>query len=116
MIVKTPPFQRPVDNSTFTDITPLAFTIGKDALGGPALDFAGDLTDDQVQQIRERVDEPVNSTTLKQQTHDAFVGLRQTRDSTGALTNAQLSNAVRLQAKVIIALGRMVLGEEDAVD
>ena len=39
-----------------------------------------------------------------------FDGLKQIRDSTGALTLAQLSNAVRVLASAVIALGRLYLG------
>jgi hypothetical protein len=40
----------------------------------------------------------------------AFDGLKQIRDSSGALTLAQLSNAVRVLAGAVIALGRLYLG------
>lgn len=39
-----------------------------------------------------------------------FTGLKTIRDSTGTLTAAQLSDAVRLLASAAIALGRLYLG------
>jgi hypothetical protein len=39
-----------------------------------------------------------------------FDGLKQIRDSTGTLTTLQLSNAVRVLAGAVIALGRLYLG------
>lgn len=57
-----------------------------------------------------------NNTTIRTQAEAALIGLRTTATSTGTLTGAQLSNAVRLMAKVLIALVRLQLSKLDSTD
>jgi hypothetical protein len=57
-----------------------------------------------------------NETTIRAEVDQALDGLRQIANSSGTLTAAQLSNAVRLLARVLIRMIRFQLGKLDAVD
>jgi hypothetical protein len=58
----------------------------------------------------------VNAATMRAEVDQALDGLRQIANSSGTLTAAQLSNAVRLLARVLIRVIRFQLGKLDAVD
>lgn len=60
--------------------------------------------------------EVVAEITVRTRVDQALDGLRQIRDSSGTLTAAQLSQAVRLLARVQIALVRLVLRKLDDTD
>ena len=51
--------------------------------------------------------------TMRERGDQALSDLRQVRDSSGTLTGAQLSQAVRVMARVLIALVRLVLRKLD---
>ncbi len=55
-----------------------------------------------------------NRVTLRTEAREAFTGLRAIVNSSGTLTGAQLSNAVRLLAHCVIVRGRLHLDELDA--
>jgi hypothetical protein len=57
-----------------------------------------------------------NETTIRAEVDQALDGLRLITNSSGTLTAAQLSNAVRLLARVLIRVIRFQLGKLDAVD
>jgi hypothetical protein len=57
-----------------------------------------------------------NDLTMRAEVDQALDGLRQIANSSGTLTAAQLSNAVRLLARVLIRVIRFQLGKLDAVD
>ena len=60
--------------------------------------------------------EQVAAHTISDDADKALDGLRQLAASTGTLTGAQLSNAVRLLARVAIRLVRLQLGKLDGTD
>lgn len=60
--------------------------------------------------------ETVNAATIEAAAAAALDGLRQIAGTTGTLTGAQLSNAVRLLARVAIRLIRLQLRKLDAAD
>jgi hypothetical protein len=60
--------------------------------------------------------EAVAENTIRDDADKALDGLRQIATSTGTLTGAQLSNAVRLLARVAIRLVRLQLSKLDATD
>jgi hypothetical protein len=57
-----------------------------------------------------------NDSTMRADVDQALDGLRAIINSSGTLTAAQLSNAVRLLARVLLRLCRFQLGKLDAVD
>lgn len=57
-----------------------------------------------------------NDSTVRQQAEAALVDLRTIAQSSGTLTGAQLSNAVRVIARACIGLIRLQLGKLDATD
>jgi hypothetical protein len=57
-----------------------------------------------------------NDTAMRAEVDQALDGLRAIINSSGTLTAAQLSNAVRLLARVLLRLCRFQLGKLDAVD
>lgn len=57
-----------------------------------------------------------NETTMRTQADAALADLRLVASSSGTLTGAQLSNAVRVIARVVIALVRLQLRRLDGVD
>ena len=57
-----------------------------------------------------------NDAKIRDQADKALVDLRTIRDSSGNLSSAQLSNAVRLMARVLIVLVRLSLSRFDGVD
>ena len=61
-------------------------------------------------------EEELRPTTLRTRADAALVDLRTIRDSSGNLSSAQLSNAVRLMARVLIVLIRLALSRYDGVD
>jgi hypothetical protein len=58
----------------------------------------------------------VNAATMRAEVDQALDGLRQIANSSGTLTGTQLSNAVRLLARVMIRVIRFQLSKLDAVD
>jgi hypothetical protein len=57
-----------------------------------------------------------NNTAMRAEVDQALADLRLITGSSGTLTGAQLSNAVRLLARVLIRMIRFQLGKLDAVD
>jgi hypothetical protein len=57
-----------------------------------------------------------NATLMRADVDQALDGLRAIINSSGTLTGAQLSNAVRLLARVLLRLCRFQLGKLDAAD
>jgi hypothetical protein len=57
-----------------------------------------------------------NNAAMRAEVDQALDGLRAIINSSGTLTAAQLSNAVRLLARVLLRLCRFQLGKLDAVD
>jgi hypothetical protein len=57
-----------------------------------------------------------NDLTMRAEVDQALDGLRQIANSSGTLTAAQLSNGVRLLARVLIRVIRFQLNKLDAVD
>jgi hypothetical protein len=57
-----------------------------------------------------------NDLTMRAEVDQALDGLRQIANSSGTLTAAQLSNAVRLLARVLIRVIRFQLSKLDGVD
>jgi hypothetical protein len=57
-----------------------------------------------------------NTRTIHTEAEQALAGLRTIRDSTGDLNARNLSNAVRLLARVLIVLVRLQLRRLDGVD
>jgi len=58
----------------------------------------------------------VNESVQSQRALDAIAGLRQIKGTTGTLTGAQLSNAVRLLATVALVLVRRAYDRHDEDD
>lgn len=61
----------------------------------------------------EMTPERVNRDTTRQRAEQALDGLRTIKNTTGSLTAAQLSNAVRLLATVCLHLARLQLGRHE---
>lgn len=57
-----------------------------------------------------------NDAKIRDQAEKALADLRTIRDSSGNLSSAQLSNAARLFARVLIVLVRLSLSRFDGVD
>lgn len=73
---------------------------------------SGDITTTEVPMASEEV----NAHAISDDADKALDGLRQIAASTGTLTGAQLSSAVRLLARVMIRLARLQLGKFDGTD
>jgi hypothetical protein len=101
---------RPVTADMFTDITSAPF-VGTEWNGdeGDVLVFDGDLTTEEQDQARFRALSSDTEQTIRSRADQALADLRTIRDSTGTLTTAQLSSAVRVLARVGIGLIRLAL-------
>lgn len=101
----------------FADITPAVCKITPHPNGSDViLEFDADLTTEQQGAVMERASMPTTERTIRAQAEQALANLRTVRDSTGTLTNDQLSQAVRLLARIVIALVRLVLRRLDSTD
>lgn len=66
--------------------------------------------------VERDITEESNDSTLRQRADQALAGLRTLSNTTGTLTAAQLSDAVRLLARAVNALIRLALRKLDAAD
>lgn len=80
------------------------------------LHFDGDLDQTEIDAIINRLTTTSNEEMIRKQAEQALNALRNIRDTTGALTNTQLSNHIRTLAKVQIGIVRLQLEELDATD
>lgn len=81
--------------------------------GDKSIYEADDGTVDHIEYGAPQMDGTLIPSPMMVRADQALDGLKTIRDSTGALTLAQLSNAVRLLATVVIALVRLRLGRRD---
>jgi hypothetical protein len=74
-------------------------------------------TPEQAVAIRTRLTtRNLNEETIMNRARELYTDLRAIRNTTGSLSNAQLSNAVRVLARGEIAMLRLLLKELDGVD
>lgn len=123
MIVATARVRRwPVGPSSFGDITGkevLRTGWTEDTEGNSVFEvqFAVNLTAAEQEAVLLRLGTAdANEETTRARAWAAADGLRQIRDSTGTLTAANLSTAVRLLARVALYLLRLQLGRTDTVE
>ncbi len=110
--------RRPVTDGMFADITTVAVVRVEDTgTGTLTVEFASDLTPEQVTAVQRRLrTSNANEETMWQRADAALADLRLIRDSTGTLTGAQLSSAVRVLARVCIGLVRLRLRQLEGTD
>lgn len=102
---------RPPDDVDFSDITGTP-TAPAEWLEGNVLriHFPQPLTAEQRARVRARLEASnPNEEQIRAAARSLFTDLRTIRDSTGTLSTAALSNAVRVLAKGEIALAKLVL-------
>jgi hypothetical protein len=118
MDITIPEPKRPLDANTFKSVTSIPYTVADDPLyaGGKVVSFDGDLTEEQKWQVLDLAGEQQNVTTLKDRARDEYQALTAIQNTAGTLTAAQLSNAVRMEAKVLKAMMKLQFGETDTVD
>lgn len=101
------------------------FVLNGDNVEVSALTSAGNPIDersrDSIQAVidahtGQSTEEQQRTATLRTRADSALTDLRTIRDSSGNLSSAQLSNAVRLLARVLIVLVRLALSRYDGVD
>lgn len=109
VVLPSPPV-REMTPTSFADITSLSYML-IDNYGEHTLRFDGDLTDLQRRQVIWRATLTANEETMLRNAESVLPDLRLIRDSTGTLTTAQLSNAVRVLARVEIGLVRKFIGD-----
>lgn len=97
---------------TYADIAgvePVAIFFEMDFL---FLHFAADLSQDQQHSVRARLKGTATSDALRADVLAAAPNIQLILNSTGTLTTAQLSDAVRALAKAVFALGKLVLNRD----
>ncbi len=110
--------QRTLTAESFADITTAQVVeMGHTVQGEPYVEFASDLTQDQIDAVRRRLRAgTANEETMHSRAAAALADLRTLRDTTGTLTGAQLSSAARLLARVCIGLIRLRLRALEGTD
>ena len=78
--------------------------------------FAGDLTDQERQRVIWRATTTPNEETILRAARSIMADLRTIRDSTGNLSAANLSNAVRVLARAMIGVIRLLIRDLDGTD
>lgn len=109
VLLPKPPV-REMTPTLFSDITPLTYEV-IDNMGEYTLRFAGNLTEQEARWVTWRATLTATDETLLRQAESVLPDLRLVRDSTGTLTTAQLSSAVRLLARVEVGLVRKLIGD-----
>lgn len=96
------------DTTLFSDITDSTWELQSDpVVGTTILHFVSDLSDAQVREATWRATMSPNEEQMMSGLQNAIGSLQQITATTGALTTTQLSNAVRLLARVCIWLLRL---------
>lgn len=96
------------DTTLFSDITDSTWELQSDpVVGTPILHFVSDLSDAQVREVVWRATMSPNEEQMMSGLQNAIGSLQQITATTGTLTALQLSNAVRLLARVCIWLLRL---------
>lgn len=119
MILYYPALSREITTASFPDIPVACVRVEQ----SPTtflweIEFDGDLTKRQQWQVRLRVCSPDDTTeALMVGLFDSMLELRQIKNSTGTLSSANLSNAVRAIATAILRQARLTFGDtEDLPD